>query len=289
MPAATTTARCGALDVRPGPGSTISPRARSDDPGPLTWPEGNGWISKRLLERASADSCTPAAWYIGSRRRARSGASLTPAVAWTADAVIFAAPSFCASRTRRGRTADAGLDATPWVTANLTLDRWPVEQRHRRRLGQRASSTPRPRLRRRDAPDAADLRAADRVTYYWALADGTPRANWQWLPGAGLGDAERSHPGRPVARPSGHPRLREPDRHLPHGARDDPSDARLSCPLPGISSRAAKRRTLSTRTRPERPLDLPRRPQHRGVIAAESAAARVGRRGQTLASRTSHP
>jgi hypothetical protein len=91
-----------------------------DDPGPLTWPEGNGWISKRLLERVGpfvhADSVVYRIAKAGTKWRV-----LTPAVAWTADAVIFAAPSFLGSRLiENGPPQESTLPpATPQVPCRL--------------------------------------------------------------------------------------------------------------------------------------------------------------------------
>ena len=97
------------------------------EPGPLTWPEGNGWITKRLLERVGRFVRTGQLVY----RVARAGQRwrvLTPDTAWTADAVVFAAPSFLASRVVEGAPSTPDFVYSPWLTANLTLDRWPRER-----------------------------------------------------------------------------------------------------------------------------------------------------------------
>ncbi len=96
----------------------------ADDQGPLTWPEGNGWITKRLLGRVGRFVETRQMVHRvardGRRWRVSAGDS-----AWTADAVIFAAPSFLASRIVEGGPATPDFAYSPWLTANLTLDRWP--------------------------------------------------------------------------------------------------------------------------------------------------------------------
>jgi glycine/D-amino acid oxidase-like deaminating enzyme len=68
-----------------------------DDPGPLTWPRATAGSARRLLERVGRFVHTDSLVY----RIAKAGTKwrvLTPAIAWTADAVIFAAPSFLGSR-----------------------------------------------------------------------------------------------------------------------------------------------------------------------------------------------
>jgi hypothetical protein len=116
--------------------------------------------------------------------------------------VIFAAPSFLAARLVDGAPAVADFQYSPWVTANLTLERWPAE---------------------RGAPMAWDNVIVDSPslgyvvathqslrthvprtvwTYYWALSDGPPRVNREWLLAQSwnslatriLADLARAHP-----------------------------------------------------------------------------------------------
>ena len=126
----------------------------------------------------------------------------TPDARWIADAVIFAAPSFLAARVLENGPATPDFQYSPWLTANLTLDRWPSE---------------------RGAPMAWDNVIVDSPslgyvvathqslrmhiprtvwTYYWALADGPPRVNREWLLAQDwrslatriLDDLSRAHP-----------------------------------------------------------------------------------------------
>ena len=83
----------------------------NDEKGPLTWPEGNGWIVKRLLERVGSASSAP------DNRCARSGAT-SPTfrvragdTEYVCDAVIFAAPTFLAPYIDRGRAAAQPLSS----------------------------------------------------------------------------------------------------------------------------------------------------------------------------------
>src|SRR5438552_8127897 len=67
-----------------------------EEKGPLTWPEGNGWIVRRLMERLQPWVRTSAPVYAilndGRRLHVK-----TEAVEYVAERVIFAAPTFLAS------------------------------------------------------------------------------------------------------------------------------------------------------------------------------------------------
>lgn len=150
------------------------------EPGPLTWPEGNGWITARLLRRIG-DRVRTGQVVVRISREDRKWSVLTPAARWVADCVVFAAPSFLATRLVAGAPVTGDFQYSPWLTANLTLERWPAE---------------------RGAPPAWDNVIVDSPslgyvvathqslrthiprtvwTYYWALGDGPPRVNREWL------------------------------------------------------------------------------------------------------------
>jgi glycine/D-amino acid oxidase-like deaminating enzyme len=114
-------------------------RARNVDADTvLTWPEGNGWIVRQLLERLAPPLTTGALVYrVTENGReaalavhlAREGRS----VEIRAQHVIWAAQLRFAARALAG--ADAGLaaalgefDHAPWVVANLTLEEPPWER-----------------------------------------------------------------------------------------------------------------------------------------------------------------
>ena len=98
----------------------------ADDTGPLTWPEGNGWIVQRLLQRLGPRVFTDQPAY-RVQKRGRGWQVLTPGVAWQAEVVIVAAPLLVATRIVEG-AAPARVISSPWLVANLTLDRWPSER-----------------------------------------------------------------------------------------------------------------------------------------------------------------
>ncbi|HKW48208.1 MAG TPA: FAD-dependent oxidoreductase [Gemmatimonadaceae bacterium] len=101
-----------------------------NEDGPLTWPEGNGWIAKRLIAKLGAYIETNAPVIRGRREGARWRLT-TPSTEYDVDLVIWAAPAFVVPyivdelRNERRRT---GFVYSPWLTANLTLDRWPAER-----------------------------------------------------------------------------------------------------------------------------------------------------------------
>lgn len=168
------------------------------DEGPLTWPEGNGWIVRRLLERFGPRVLTGQVVYRVARQDRR-WRVLTPEVAWDAEAVIVAAPSLVASRIVE-RAPRVEVTYSPWVTANLTLDRWP-------RGGDTAWDNvifDSPSLGYVVATHQQLRRYQPRTvwTYYWALADQEPSAarrwlleqNWSTLTERILADLGRAHP-----------------------------------------------------------------------------------------------
>jgi len=244
--------------------------------GPLTWPEGNAWISARLIAKLGARVRT-ASIVTRISRQGRQWAVTTPDTRYVTDAVIFAAPAFLARYLIEGGPAVPDFEYSPWLTANLTLDRWPAE---------------------RGAPVAWDNVIVDSPslgyvvathqslrthvpqtvwTYYWALADEPPRAARQWLLAARwdslatriLDDLSRAHPDirESVSRLDicrmGHAMIR---------------------PTPGFLSSPAR---LALRTNIDRlffahsdvsGLSLFEEAQHRGVVAADRAIAMLGGR-----------
>jgi glycine/D-amino acid oxidase-like deaminating enzyme len=242
--------------------------------GPLTWSEGNGWITRRLLERIGTHVHTGQV-VVRIEREARGWAVVTPDVRWSGDAVVFAAPSFLASRLIAGGPSTPDFEYSPWLTANLTLDRWPAE---------------------RGAPIAWDNVLVDSPslgyvvathqslrthiprtvwTYYWALADGPPAHNRRWLLGQDwaslsariLDDLARAH----------------------HDIRDCVSRIDICRmghamirPTPGFLASAARRqlrlggRRLFYANSDVSGLSLFEEAQHQGVRAADRALAAIG-------------
>ena len=97
-----------------------------DEKGPLTWPEGNGWIARQLVDRLKAwiRPASPVYSIVedGSRLRVR-----TEQVEYVADRVIFAAPTFLAPYIVEKAPRADGFVYSPWLTANLTIERPPED------------------------------------------------------------------------------------------------------------------------------------------------------------------
>ncbi|MDB4949768.1 MAG: dependent oxidoreductase [Gemmatimonadetes bacterium] len=174
--------------------------SRDADPGPLTWPEGNGHITRHLLSRVGDRVHTGAP--VHRVERAGPGVRvLAGDTEYLADAAVWAAPSFLASRLVEGAPA-VDFTYSPWLTANLTLDRLPRESGfplswdnvllHSQALGYV------------DATHQSIATREDRSvwTYYWALAHQPPRQAretllrrpWGAWAELILADLERAHP-----------------------------------------------------------------------------------------------
>lgn len=97
-----------------------------EEKGPLTWPEGNGWIVERLRARLAKYLRTSSPVYRVSREGANRWKVWTEGTTYIADTVIWAAPTFVAPYVVEGApVAKCGFEYSPWLTANLTLDRLP--------------------------------------------------------------------------------------------------------------------------------------------------------------------
>jgi glycine/D-amino acid oxidase-like deaminating enzyme len=172
-----------------------------DEKGPLTWPEGNGWITRRLLEKLSRYVRTGAMVH----RIAHNGRKLHVSSGDTdyiADFVIFAAPSFLAPYLWEGLPPFRTLSYSPWLTANLTLDRLPAEPNIETAWDNVIYDSP--ALGYVVATHQSLRTHIDRSvwTFYWALAQGAPAENrrlllekdWNYWKDAILTDLERAHP-----------------------------------------------------------------------------------------------
>lgn len=172
-----------------------------EEKGPLTWPEGNGWITRQLLLRLGRYVRAKSPVY----RIARDGARLrvfTEEIEYTADAVVFAAPTFLAPYIIEGAAPVSGFVYSPWLTANLTLDRPPQE-----RAGEPAWDNVIYESNALGYVNATHMSLASRVernvwTYYWSFAETTPHQaremllakDWNYWKEAILNDLSRAHP-----------------------------------------------------------------------------------------------
>jgi glycine/D-amino acid oxidase-like deaminating enzyme len=101
-------------------------RDHDGEKGPLTWPEGNGWVVRRLTERLRSHITTSAPVVRVSRTGAVFDAHTTDTL-YRANGVIWAAPSFLTPHIVEG-APPVQIEYSPWVTANLTVDRQPKQR-----------------------------------------------------------------------------------------------------------------------------------------------------------------
>ena len=152
----------------------------ADEKGPLTWPEGNGWITRRLLERVGKYVRTNEMVHriVTSKRGASVFAGETE---YQTEFVIFSAPTFLAPYLIEGFPRLQDFVYSPWLTANLTLERLPDSK------GAEASwdtvFMDSPTLGYVDAMHQSVQTHIEKTmwTFYWALAEGVPAQNRQML------------------------------------------------------------------------------------------------------------
>lgn len=158
-----------------------------EEKGPLTWPEGNGWIAKRLLERVGRFVRTGEMVHriVESKRGLDVFAGDTK---YDAEFAIFAAPTFIAPYLIEGMNPLHDFEYSPWLTANLTLERLPKSYGGDPTWDSVFMDSP--TLGYVDATHQSLRTHVDRTvwTFYWALADGSPAQNRQLLLSRGWSD-----------------------------------------------------------------------------------------------------
>lgn len=171
-----------------------------DEKGPLTWPEGNGWILKHLMAKLGKYVRTNSMVY-RIQPTGRKLEVLTPEVRYIADRVVYAAPTFTA-RYVMDNAPDVRIEYSPWFTANLTLDRLPEQQAMEVAWDNVFYDSP--SLGYVNATHMSLRSRIDKTvwTFYWALADPTPVESRRWLLAQDwnslkekiLNDLSRGHP-----------------------------------------------------------------------------------------------
>ena len=168
-----------------------------EEKGPLVWPEGNGWIVRRLLDRLQPHVRT-ASPVFSITHDARKLRVRTESVEYMADRVIFAAPTFLAPYIVEGAPKADGLVYSPWLTANLTIEHPPEDVAWDNVIYDS------PTLGYVDATHMSLRTFIDRSmwTFYWALAERSPsesrtlllEKDWMYWREAILNDLHRAHP-----------------------------------------------------------------------------------------------
>lgn len=171
-----------------------------DEKGPLTWPEGNGWIVRRLLERVGTHVKTGE----GAVRIGRVGSRwevVTGRTRYLADAVIYAAPAFLLPYLDPAEPRVTGVEWSPWLVANLTLNRMPAERNSEPAWDNVIYNSPSLGYVVATHQNVQMRTEKTVLTHYWALSGQAPRearrqllaADWgQWRERI-LADLERAH------------------------------------------------------------------------------------------------
>jgi glycine/D-amino acid oxidase-like deaminating enzyme len=172
----------------------------AEEKGPLTWPEGNGWITRRLLERVGENVRTNQMVH-RIEQTPRGVQVFAGETEFRADFVIFAAPTFLAPYVIENFTPLHDFVYSPWLTANLTLERLPNSRNAEPAWDSVFFDSP--TLGYVDATHQSLRTHIDRTvwTFYWALAEGAPAQNrqlllekdWAYWKEAILHDLERVH------------------------------------------------------------------------------------------------
>lgn len=158
-----------------------------EDKGPLTWPEGNGWIVKKLLAKLGKYVRTGSMVY-KIQPAGRRWEILTEKTLYESDFVIYAAPTFLASWLIDPAPPRWPIDSAPWLTANLTLDRWPANKGLEYAWDNVIYNSPALGYVIATHQSVAMHRPETVWTFYWALADGNAAdqrrillgGDWNW-------------------------------------------------------------------------------------------------------------
>jgi hypothetical protein len=173
-----------------------------EDKGPITWPEGNGWITKRLLE--SVGGWVRTNQPVRSIRQVKTKYIVaTNDTQYECEGVIFTAPTFLAPYIVEGFAPLHDWEYSPWLTANLTLEHAPRGASTEERAWDNVVMHS-PTLGYVDATHQTLRTHIEKTvwTFYWALAEGTAAENrrmllqrdWYSWKEAILSDLERVHP-----------------------------------------------------------------------------------------------
>jgi hypothetical protein len=168
-----------------------------EEKGPLTWPEGNGWIAQALIKKLSRYIHTGSVVYHVTHDLH----VLTEQTEYIAEKVIFAAPTFLAQYLVEGAPPATGFQYSPWLTANLTLNRIPDQKGAEPAWDNVIYDSP--ALGYVNATHMSLATHTERTvwTFYWSLAEYTPHdaralllaKDWNYWKEAILNDLSRAH------------------------------------------------------------------------------------------------
>ena len=177
----------------------------ADEQGPLTWPQGNGWVVKQLLGKLDKYVHTSSAVH-RIEPDGRQLRVLTENKEYLAECVVFAAPTFLAPylmpHFETELTPARRFAYSPWLTANLVLDELPREGNVGPAWENIIYDSPGLGYVVPNHPLSAGANGPVVWTYYRALTDGSPQANraallerdWNFWKEEILADLENAHP-----------------------------------------------------------------------------------------------
>lgn len=172
-----------------------------EEKGPLTWPEGNGWILKKLLAKLGKYVKTGSP-VVQIGKSGRLWEVRTRETLYQAGVVIYAAPAFLLPYLDPSVPPVKTMSWSPWLISNLTLDRLPAEKGlepawdnviyRSPSLGYVVATHQNIRIHREKTV----------FTHYWALSHAEPVAarrellanDWHTWKERVLSDLERAHP-----------------------------------------------------------------------------------------------
>jgi protoporphyrinogen oxidase len=175
---------------------------QKEEIGPLTWPAGNGWLVQQLLHKLGQHVRTDAA-VMRVERDGTGWKVFTRSTTYRCDSVIYSAPRHLAPYVIHELVGThTAFVYSPWLTANLTLERWPKNVGVEPAWDNVIYGSP--ALGYVVATHQSLATREDRTvwTFYWALAHESPSSarnrllhdDWRTWTGRILDDLARAHP-----------------------------------------------------------------------------------------------
>ena len=187
-------------------------------------------LDRRAIDRkAEAIFADRASWCIGLRETATKSAFSPSRPSISRTPSIWAAPTFLASYIVEGAPRAEGFQYSPWLTANLTLDRIPGQKNAEPAWDNVIYDSPDARLCQRDAHESGDAYRSNGVDVLLVAGRAHARRRAPIVAREGLELLERGDPERPGARPSRHPAVRGAHGHHAHRPRHGAARRPGSC------------------------------------------------------------
>jgi len=174
---------------------------QSEEKGPLTWPEGNAWVTQRLSAKLRTFVRNNSMVFRVERAGTR-WQVFTEARRYDAECVVWAAPTWLASWVVEPAPPRWLMDTAPWLVSNLTLERWPRDKGHPPAWDNVIYRSPSLGYVIATHQNVGRRQERTMWTHYWALADGRGAdqrrillgGDWNYWSERVLADLERAHP-----------------------------------------------------------------------------------------------